>query len=139
MSGPEIRTVVIEREMAHPPEKVWRALTQPHLIAEWLMESDFQPIAGHKFTLRRQPRPDVRVEIDCAVLAIEPQRSLSYSWNAYGLESVVTFTLAPTPSGTVVRMEQTGFRTDQDAAFNGASAAWKGFMVALDTLVATLD
>jgi uncharacterized protein YndB with AHSA1/START domain len=136
---PERRTVVIERMLAHPPEKIWRALTQPHLIEEWLMQTDFALVKGQKFTLRRQPTPEVNVVVDCQVLDIEPNRSLSYSWDAFGLESVVTFTLQPSAAGTVLRMEQTGFRPDQDAAYKGARASWTHFIAALDTLVATLD
>ena len=74
---PEIRTVVIEREVAHPPEKIWRALTQPHLIEEWLMRTDFKPVKGQKFTLRNEPKPDVNVVVDCEVLTVEPNRALS--------------------------------------------------------------
>lgn len=136
---PSVRTVVVERTLAHPPEKVWRALTQPHLIAEWLMQTDFQPVKGHRFTLRRQPTPEVNVVVECEVLDMEPNRSLTYSWAAFGLESTVTFTLEPTASGTTVRMEQTGFRPDQDAAYKGASASWKQFMTRLETTVAALD
>jgi uncharacterized protein YndB with AHSA1/START domain len=137
--SPSIRTVVVEREIAQPPEKIWRALTQPHLIAEWLMQTDLQPVEGSKFTLRREPAPDVKVVVQCEVLAVEPYRTLSYTWEAFGLESVVTFTLEPTAMGTRLRLEQTGFRPDQDAAFKGANAAWKQFIAALDQLVATLD
>lgn len=46
------RTVIVEREIAHPPEKVWRALTQPHLISQWLMKNDFSAVVGHQFKLR---------------------------------------------------------------------------------------
>lgn len=135
----ETRSVVVERDMAHAPEKVWRALTQPHLIAEWLMKNDFQPVAGHRFNLRREPRPDVNVVIDCEVLAIEPNRSLSYSWAAYGLDSVVTWTLTPTGTGTRLRMEQSGFRPDQQQAFVGAHAAWRGFAAGLEQVLARID
>lgn len=136
---PETRTVLIEREVAFPPEKIWRALTQPHLIEEWLMKSDFKPVEGHKFTLRNQPRPDVNVAVDCQVLTVEPNKTLSYTWRAYDLESVVTFTLEPTPTGTIIRMEQTGFRPDQELAFRGARAAWMQFLGELERLVAKLD
>lgn len=136
---PAIRTVVIEREFAHSPEKIWRALTQPHLIEAWLMQADFKPVKGHRFTLRNEPRPEVKVVIDCEVLDVEPNQTLSYTWDAFGLESVVTFTLEPTPSGTRVRMEQTGFRPDQDAAYKGANAAWRQFIASLERTVAALD
>ena len=136
---PPIRTVVIERELAHPPEKIWRALTQPHLLEEWLMQTDFMPEKGRNFTFSRQPQPDISVVIDCQVLEVEPNRSLSYSWQAFGLESVVTFTLERTPTGTVIRMEQTGFRSDQDAAYKGARASWKQLVARLDELLSRLD
>ena len=60
----ETQSVVVEREIPHPPQKIWRALTQPHLIEEWLMKNDFKPVAGHRFNLRRQPRPDVSIVND---------------------------------------------------------------------------
>ena len=134
----ETRTAVVEREFPHPPEKLWRALTQPHLMAEWLMKNDFHPVVGHAFKLTG----DWGGVLDCEVLAIEPERTLSYSWNfnhadpAYGLESVVTFTLTPTAGGTRLRMEQAGFRPDQKQAFGGAHAGWKQFLENLDQLLA---
>jgi uncharacterized protein YndB with AHSA1/START domain len=134
----ETRSVVIEREMPFPPERLWRALTQPHLIQEWLMKNDFEPVVGHQFKLRG----DWGGVLDCQVLAVEPNRTLSYSWDfdnpdpAYSLKSVVTFTLAPTASGTRLRMEQSGFRPDQKQAFGGAHAGWKGFFDKLEQLLA---
>jgi uncharacterized protein YndB with AHSA1/START domain len=136
---PETRSVVVEREVAFPPEKIWRALTQPHLIEEWLMKNDFRPVAGHRFNLRREPQSDVSVVIDCEVLAIEPHRTLSYSWAAYGLESVVTWTLTPTGTGTHLRMEQSGFRPDQQAAYSGARAGWRQFLLSLEQVLARID
>ena len=73
----ETRSVVVEREMPHPPEKLWRALTQPHLMEEWLMKNDFKPVVGHHFNLRG----DWGGVLDCEVLAIEPNKALSYTWN----------------------------------------------------------
>lgn len=134
----ETRAVVIEREFAHPPEKLWRALTQPHLIEEWLMKNDFAPQVGHRFNLRG----DWGGVLDCEVLEIEPPRTLAYTWNfanddpAYALQSVVTFTLTPTPAGTHLRMEQEGFRPDQKQAFGGAHAGWKQFFEKLDAVLA---
>ena len=139
MIEPEARSVVIEREVAYPPEKIWRALTQPHLIAEWLMQNDFAPVAGHRFTLRRTPRPDISVVIDCEVVEIEVNRTLSYTWAAYGLDSVVTWTLTPTATGTVLRMEHSGFGPDQQQAFAGAKAGWRQFFAGLDRVLAQPD
>ena len=119
----ETLSVIVEREIPFPPEKIWRALTQPHLIEEWLMKNDFKPAVGHRFNLRG----DWGGVLDCEVLAVEPNRTLSYTWNfahddaAYDLKSVVTFTLTPTSTGTHLRMEQSGFRPDQKQAFGGAT------------------
>ena len=122
----QTRSVVVEREVPFPPEKIWRALTQPHLIEEWLMKNDFQPVAGHRFNLRGDWGA-----ADCKVLTIEPNKTLSYTWDAFGLESVVTWTLTPTPTGTHLRMEQAGFRADQQQAYMGAKAGWPRFFAAL--------
>ena len=137
----DIRTVVIERDIAHPPEKIWRALTEPHLIAEWLMKNDFRPDIGHRFNLTGEWGG----VLDCEVLDIEPHRTLSYSWNfshddvAFDLRSVVTFTLTPIAAGTHLRVEQSGFRPEQKQAFGGAKLGWQQFLEKLETLVAGLD
>ena len=134
----ETRSVAVEREIPFPPEKIWRALTQPHLIEEWLMKNDFAPSVGHRFNLRG----DWGGVLDCEVLVVEPNQTLAYSWNfahadpAYSLESVVTFTLTPTAKGTHLRMEQAGFRPDQKQAFGGAHAGWKQFFANLDQVLA---
>src|ERR1700683_4860968 len=127
MNGPNspTRSVIVEKEMPHPPEKIWRALTQASLIDQWLMSNDFQPVVGHKFTLRTAPMPNWNGVIDCEVLAVEPNSRLSYSWGSMGLESVVTWTLTPGNGGTHVRMEQTGFQAEQTANYKGASYGWQ--------------
>lgn len=135
----EKRSVVVERKLSHPPEKIWRALTQPHLIEEWLMKNDFKPVEGHRFSLRREPQPDVSIVIDCQVLAVEPNRTLTYSWEAFGMETVVTFTLTPTDTGTLLRMEQKGFDPDQLQALRGATAGWRTFLTALEELLSKID
>lgn len=132
----ETRSVVIEREFAHPPEKLWRALTQPHLIAEWLMKNDFAPTPGHRFKMSGEWGG----VLDCEVLEVEPQTTLAYTWNythedpAYDLRSIVTFTLTARGAGTHLRMEQAGFRPEQRQAFGGAHAGWKNFFDKLDAV-----
>jgi uncharacterized protein YndB with AHSA1/START domain len=126
----ETRTVIVEREIAHAPEKIWRALTQPHLIAEWLMKGDFAPVVGHRFDFREDWG-----SVDCEVLEVEPNRELSYTWDAMGLESVVTWTLTPSGSGTLLRMEQAGFRPDQEQAYQGAKFGWAKFFGNLEQLL----
>ena len=133
-SATETRTVIVEREMPYPPEKLWRALTQPHLIEAWLMKNDFKPVMDHRFNFRADWGA-----VDCQVTAIEPNRTLSYTWAAHGLESVVTWTLTPTNTGTHLRMEQTGFRPDQKQAFHGARFGWEKFFGSLEQVVAGID
>jgi uncharacterized protein YndB with AHSA1/START domain len=138
MSAPTPSSLVIEREMAHPPEKIWRALTQGELIKQWLMENDFQPVVGHKFNFRRTPVPNWNGVIDSAVLVVEPNKQLSYTWVAMGQETVVAWTLTPTETGTLLRMEQSGFRPDQRQNYNGAKYGWQQFIGNLDKVVAGL-
>ena len=130
----ETRAVVVEREIAFPPEKLWRALTQPHLIDEWLMKNDFKPVVGHRFDLRADWG-----SVECQVLTIEPNKTLSYTWAAYGLESVVTWTLSATSTGTQLRMEQSGFRPDQQQAYQGAKYGWQRFFANLEQVLARID
>jgi uncharacterized protein YndB with AHSA1/START domain len=134
----ETRTVVVEREFAHPPEKLWRAFTQPHLIEEWLMKNDFSPVVGHRFKLRGEWGG----VLDCEVLVIEPNKILSYTWDfahndaAFNLKSIVTFTLTRTTAGTHVRMEQSGFQPTQKQALGGAKHGWQQFFANLEQLLA---
>ena len=137
----ETRSVVVEREMPFPLERLWRALTQPHLIEEWLMKNDFKPVVGHSFNLRGEWGG----VLDCEVLAVEANKTLAYTWNythadaAYDLRSVVTFTLTPTPTGTHLRMEQAGFRPDQPQAYGGAMHGWNQFFANLEQVLARED
>jgi uncharacterized protein YndB with AHSA1/START domain len=130
----ETRSVVVEREIPYPPEKIWRALTQPHLIEEWLMKNDFKPVVDHRFSFRADWGT-----VDCQVRAIEPNKTLSYTWAALGLESVVTWSLTPTSTGTHLRMEHRGFRPDQQQAYQGATYGWQKFFASLEQVLAGMD
>jgi uncharacterized protein YndB with AHSA1/START domain len=133
------RTLVIEREMPHPPEKIWRALTEGPLIEEWLMTNDFQPVVGHRFSFRAMPVGNWNGVIESEVLVVEPHVRLVYSWGALGLESAVTWTLTPTDSGTHVRMEQTGFPSEEGANYKGAKYGWQKFIGNMERVVGGLD
>jgi uncharacterized protein YndB with AHSA1/START domain len=133
------QTLVIEKEMPHPPEKIWRALTQAALIDQWLMSNNFQPVVGHKFTLRAPPQPKWNGIINCEVLIVERHQKLSYRWGALGQDTVVTLILTPTKDGTLVRMEHAGFRPDQEANYKGASYGWQKFLGGLERVVAELQ
>ncbi len=138
MTTATTRSVVIEKELPHPPEKIWRALTQGALLKEWLLDNDFQPIVGHAFKFRSPPMPKWDGIIDSEVLVVEPNGKLSYTWSSLGLVSVVVWTLVATGGGTLVRMEQSGFRPDQEAAYQGATYGWQKFFAALERVVAGL-
>jgi uncharacterized protein YndB with AHSA1/START domain len=141
MTATETRSVVVERDFAHPPEKLWRALTQPHLMEDWLMKNDFLPAVGHKFHLTGEWGG----VLDCEVLTVDEGQILAYTWDfandnpAFNLRSIVTFTLTPTSSGTHLRVEQAGFRPDQKQALGGALHGWQGFLARLETVTARED
>jgi uncharacterized protein YndB with AHSA1/START domain len=135
----QTNTLVIERKMPHPPEKIWRALTEGPLIQEWLMTNDFQPIVGHRFSFRSTPVPNWNGIIDSQVLVVEPNARLSYTWASMGLESVVTWTLTPTEGGTHVRMEHSGFPSEESASYKGAKYGWQSFIGKLENVVGGLD
>ncbi len=131
-------TLVIEREMPHPPEKVWRALTEGQLIEQWLMKNDFELVVGRKFQFRSDPVPNWDGIIDGEVLAIEPHSRLSYSWGTMGMESVVLWTLTPTTRGTTLRMEQSGFPSEDSASYKGAKYGWQSFIGKMDQVLVGL-
>ena len=138
------RSIVVEREMPHPPEKIWRALTDGSLIEQWLMKNDFQPVVGHKFNFRAQPVAGWNGVADCEVLVVVPLQRLSWSQNASGdqaatgLHSTVTWTLTPTAAGTHVRMEQTGFRPEDEGGFQAMSFGWPKVLANLERVTGEL-
>jgi uncharacterized protein YndB with AHSA1/START domain len=136
------RSLVVERVFPHPPEKLWRALTEGLLLAQWMMNNDFQPVVGRKFQFRADPMPNWDGVVDCEVLVVDPLQRLSYNWGvgdaAAGLQWVVLWTLTPIDGGTHVRMEQSGFRPDQQAAYQGANYGWQKFIGNLERIVGGL-
>jgi uncharacterized protein YndB with AHSA1/START domain len=135
----ETRSIVVERTVRHPPAKVWRALTTSGLIAEWLMQNDFQPIVGHRFNFHAKPIPGMwNGTTDCEVLTVEPERRLAYTWNAsgdeaeQGLKSVVTWTLTPAGAGTHVRMEHSGFRPQDEGGRQAMGGGWPRILEGLE-------
>ena len=139
------RALVIERVFPHPPEKLWRALTEGPLLAQWMMKNDFEPVVGRKFQFRAEPMPNWNGVVDCEVLIVDPFQRLSYSWGVGGIEAdgglqwVVLWTLTPAEGGTHVRMEQSGFRPDQQAAYGGAKYGWQKFFTALERVVSEVN
>ena len=118
--------VSFELDLQHPPEKVWRAHTDPALLAEWLLPVialKLEP--GAAFTFKTQPYPGWDGTVNCRLLEIEPLRKLSYAWTVPFLDTVVTFTLTPTASGTHLSLLQSGFKPDQKKELGGARYGWK--------------
>ena len=124
----QTESLSFELELRHSPEKVWRALTDPVLLAEWLLpvvERKLELAPGAAFTLKTQPFPDWDGTVNCRFVEIEAQRKLSYTWGIPGMDTVVTFTLTPTASGTRLSLVQAGFRPDQKQERGGARYGWK--------------
>lgn len=122
----QTEAIEFEFDLKHPPEKVWRALTVPHLLTEWLLPVvGFELQPGAEFTLQAPPQPGWDGTVDCRVAEIDPHRKLSYAWVVGELDTVVTFTLSATPSGTRLGMVQTGFKPTQKHNFGGARYGWR--------------
>lgn len=131
------KSIVVERTMPHSPEKIWRALTQSPMIAEWLMQNDFKPEPGHKFQFRAKPMPGWSGITNCEVKEVDPPKRLVYSWgdgteSASGLRTVVTWTLTPTSNGTLVRMEHSGFRPEDEMGRQAMGNGWPGILERLE-------
>jgi uncharacterized protein YndB with AHSA1/START domain len=130
---PATRSIVVERTMPHPPAKVWRALTQSSLIAEWLMQNDFEARLGATFTFRAKPMGNWNGIVHCEVTTFDPPKRLAYTWKGgtvqnaacgSALDSVVEWTLTPVAGGTRVRMEHSGFGPQNDSAYSTMSGGW---------------
>ena len=116
----------LEFELPHAPEKVWRALTDPALLTEWLLPIVDLPLEpGAEFSFKTQEYPGWDGTVSCRFIEIEAHRKLSYTWSVPFLETVVTFTLTPTASGTRLSLMQSGFRPDQKQNTAGARYGWK--------------
>ena len=126
--------IVVEYALPHPPAKVWRALTEPELLAGWLMPNDIAPVVGHRFNFRAQPMGDWNGVVDCEVLEVVPHQKLVYTWlggsaknEAYGhkLETTVTWTLETSADGvTLLKLVHHGFHPD-DFAYKMMGQGWR--------------
>ncbi len=122
----QTEAISFEFEFRHAPAKVWRALTDPVLLAEWLLPAvGFELAPGAAFTFKAPPQPGWDGAVHCQFVEIEAQRKLSYTWRVGGMDTVVTFTLTPTASGTRLSLVQSGFKPDQKQNFGGARYGWK--------------
>jgi len=134
-SGGATRSITVDYEFPEPPEAVWRALTEPGLLARWLMPGDIRPVVGHRFTLQAQPAGGWDGVIRCEVLAADEPRLLRYTWrggaqevDGYGhlLDTVVTWTLRSREGGgTHLRLEHAGFRSEDEFAWRALGSGWR--------------
>jgi uncharacterized protein YndB with AHSA1/START domain len=119
-------SISFEFELAHAPEKVWRALTDPALLAEWLLPVvDLTLEPGAAFSFNAPPQPGWDGKVNCEFVEIKAQRKLSYRWFAGGIDTIVTFTLTPMASGTRLSLVQSGFKPSQKKNFGGARYGWR--------------
>ena len=138
------RTVIVERRVPHSLDKVWRALTQSPLLEDWLMANDFEARVGHRGTFHMPGMPGWNGVTDYEVLTVVPHAELSYTWNASGaeaadgLKTIVKFTLAQVDGAVLVRMEQSGFREQDQRNFMGAKYGWERNLGELERVVAAL-
>jgi uncharacterized protein YndB with AHSA1/START domain len=137
----QTESISFDFDLHHSPEKVWRALTDPVLLAEWLLPVvDLKLEPGAAFTFKTLPHPGWDGTVNCRFLEIEPTRKLSYAWVVgFGLDTVVTFTLTPTESGTRLSLVQSGFKPDQKQNFGGARYGWKMMSGKLVDLLARIS
>lgn len=122
----QTESLTFELDLAHEPDKVWRALTEPELLARWLLPVvGLELTPGAAFRFESEPQPGWDGIVHCRLREIEAPRRLSYGWIVGDMDTVVTFTLAPTETGTRLRLEQSGFREDQKQNFGGARYGWQ--------------
>jgi uncharacterized protein YndB with AHSA1/START domain len=122
----QAESISFEFDLKHSPQKVWRALTDPVLLAEWLLPVlDLKLEPGAEFSFKAQPQPGWDGNVNCRMLEIEAQRKLSYTWQVGEMDTVVTFTVTPTDSGTHLALLHTGFTPLQKQNFGGARYGWR--------------
>lgn len=122
----QTETLTFELESHHAPEKVWRALTEPTLLAEWLLPVvGFELSPGTEFAFETQPQPGWDGKVQCRLLESDAPRTLRYTWVVGDMDTVVTFTLRATGSGTHLSIVHTGFKPTQKQNFGGARYGWK--------------
>jgi uncharacterized protein YndB with AHSA1/START domain len=122
----QTEAISFEFDLQHPPTRVWRALTEPALLAEWLLPTvNYKLERGAAFLFKSQPVGDWDGIVQCRIAEVDPQRKLVYDWGTGDLATVLTLTLTPTPSGTRLTLVQSGFKPEQKKNMGGARYGWK--------------
>jgi uncharacterized protein YndB with AHSA1/START domain/DNA-binding transcriptional ArsR family regulator len=123
LNTPAKLNVELDFRFDSPVDNVWKALTDPEWLAKWIMDNDFRPIVGYRFQFRGEPTPWWNGVVDCRVLEVELSAKLSYTWASAGENTTVTWTLQSDDGGTVLHLQQIGFKGEAEA--NGAAAGWR--------------
>jgi uncharacterized protein YndB with AHSA1/START domain len=129
-------SVQITESLPHPPERVWRALTDPAELARWWAQGDIRALLGHRFTLDMGPPWGQQ---RCEVLAVQAQRLLSYSFAPSTLQTAVTWTLLADGQGTRLSLEHAGFdmaSSEGQEAYQGMGARWPHVLARLEQMLA---
>jgi len=137
------KSIVVERTLAHPPEKVWRALTERELLAKWIMPNDFEPVVGRAFAFRTAASPHWNGVVQCEVLEMEAPRRLVLRWGdgtpeGGQIATTLAWTLTPADGGTRLRLEQSGFGPDEERNRQGAEYGWARMLDALPGIIAEI-
>ncbi|HEY3653613.1 MAG TPA: SRPBCC domain-containing protein [Steroidobacteraceae bacterium] len=120
------RSIVVDYHLSAPPPKVWRALTEPKLLASWLMPNDIKPKVGHQFTFKTAPAPGFDGIVHCKIIEVQPVSRLVYSWRGGPIDTMVIWTLEPTISGgTHLKLEQSGFGPEHGMTYDILSQGWR--------------
>ena len=128
MSTTGTQSLEVEFDLAHPPAKVWRTLTEPALLARWVMPNDIVPEVGRKFQFRNEPTEWWDGVVDCEVTVVDPPKRIEYTWAGgppkMRIDTTVSYTLTPTLTGTLLRIVQSGFVPGHKFAYDGAAKGW---------------
>lgn len=135
------RDLKYERFYPHPPERVWKALTDPQALADWYMPNDFRPVVGHRFRFQTDPAPGFDGLLYCEVVQVDAPHTLAYTFRGGTMQNktLVTWTLTAQDGGTLLRLEHTGFTGLSDVAVAGIiDSGWQGFLARLPATLVKL-
>jgi uncharacterized protein YndB with AHSA1/START domain len=124
-TAPERQAIRVEYDLAQPPPKVWQALTESDLLGRWLMPNDIKAQVGHRFTFKTAPALGFDGVVHCKVLEVEEPHRLAYSWRGGQIDTVVTWSLQPTASGTKLKLAQDGFGPEDGFTYQMLEQGWR--------------
>lgn len=128
-------TLNLDFEYTTTIEKLWNAITDPNKLAKWVMENNFKPEVGYKFTFRQKPTEYWDGIVEGEVLIVDEPNKLSYTWGTGNEKHTVVWTLQDLGEGKVkLHLEQSGISNPQ--ALGGAKYGWTNMAGELEKLLA---